>query len=166
MTAVIDWPALDILSQQIHVYLQITGVIGGCTYVSMFFLVQSGRICGNGVLYPCMQLFAASCVLASLTTAFNLAAFVIQVCFILIAAYGIWYRITGRLSARLERVSASGQAPRHIEIAHHRSLAGADAQSRAPANLHSSPVTMQADRGGQGHSRQMNGPDIGWGQRP
>ncbi len=103
MTALIDWLVSTFQAQPLHFALQVTGVIGSCVYVCGFFLVQSGRICGNGVLYPFMQMFAANCILASLTTAFNLAAVIVQVSFILIAAFGIWYRLTGRISARLER---------------------------------------------------------------
>ena len=79
MTALIDWRVSTFQAQPLHFSLQVTGVIGSCVYVCRFFLVQSGRICGNGVLYPFMQMFAADCFLASRTTAFNLAAIIVQI---------------------------------------------------------------------------------------
>lgn len=148
MTAVIDWLGSVYDAQPLHVSLQITGVIGSVTYVGAFFLVQSGRICGNAVSYPCMQIFAAGCVLASLTTAFNLAAFVIQVSFILIALYGIWYRVSGRLSARLDRSAVLNQGSQPIEIAHLQGPTDMEAPSAAPANLQLPPLIRQADGGG------------------
>lgn len=129
MTAAIDWLVSAYDAQPLHVSLQIAGVIGSVTYVGAFFLIQSGRICGNGVSYPCIQILAAGCVLASLTTAFNLAAFVIQVSFILIALYGIWYRVSGRLSARLDRSGARKSAPKRREFAQRQAPADTVAQS-------------------------------------
>ncbi len=95
----------------VHVILQSIGVFGSLTYVCVFFLVQSGRLCGNGILFPCCQLLAALCVAASLATAFNLAAFVIQISFIAIALYGIWFRLSGRISAQRDRSGAARSEP-------------------------------------------------------
>ncbi len=162
MTGAIDWLILDFATLPLHVAFQSIGVIGSLIYICSFFLIQSGRICTNRVLYPCMQLFAANCVLISLTTAFNLAAVIVQVSFILIALYGIWYRITGRLNTRLERLTKPCPEPLVQEIAHHKGLAGTDAQSLAPANLQTSPVVLRAALGGQGHSGRLDGPDTGW----
>ena len=97
-----------------HVILQFIGVLGSLTYVCIFFLLQSGRLCGNGILYPACQLCAAICVAASLTTAFNLAAFVIQISFIAIALYGIWFRLSGRIAANRDR---SGAFPAQVVTA-------------------------------------------------
>lgn len=157
----IEWLPPELHGESMHASLQMIGVIGSCTYVCVFFLIQSGRICGNGVLYPILQVFAASCVLSSLTTAFNLAAFIIQFSFILIALYGIWYRVSGRLSGRLERCAAMTQPSQVSDIAHHHGPAGTDAQSAAPSRLDLSPYILQAERGGLSHSGQLSGSDPG-----
>lgn len=149
MTTVIDWLGSVYDAQPLHVSLQITGVIGSVTYVGAFFLVQSGRICGNGVSYPCIQILAAGCVLASLTTAFNLAAFVIQVSFILIALYGIWYRVSGRLSARLDRSGAIKQPSKRIELVQSQVSTDTDAHSATPIYPRRSPVLSQTDEDSQ-----------------
>lgn len=90
-----------------HAALQIIGTIGCIIYVGGYLLVQSGRICGNSVGYSTSKLAAASFVLASLLTSFNLAAFLIQISFIAISLYGIWYRLSGRISARRDRSGAA-----------------------------------------------------------
>lgn len=113
MSAVVSQFSLPVDMPTIHVVLQCIGVLGSLTYVCVFFLVQSGRLCGNSVVYPCCLLIAATCVAASLSTAFNLAAFLIQVSFISISIFGIWYRISGRMSARLQRSSAMEMPDRH-----------------------------------------------------
>ncbi len=157
----IDWLPSELHAESWHASLQLVGLVGSFTYVCVFFLVQAGRICGNGILYPLLQLLAASCVLASLTTAFNLAAVIIQFSFILIAIYGIWYRVSGRLSARLDRSAAATAPTPAFEIAHRPEPADADAQSSAPDILRFSPSNMRADRGGQSHSEPLDGSDLG-----
>lgn len=89
-----------------HILLQSIGVLGSIAYVAGFFLVQSGKLCGNGLLYPCSKLFAAICVSLSLLTAFNLAALLIQISFITIALYGICFRLSRQISARRDRFAA------------------------------------------------------------
>lgn len=108
MSVVLSSITLPLDMPTLHTFLQVIGVLGSFTYVSVFFLVQTGRLCGNGVIYPCCQLAAAICVAISLSTAFNLAAFLVQVSFIAISAYGIFYRVSGRIASRLPRVAVSG----------------------------------------------------------
>lgn len=91
----------------VHIILQLIGVLGSIAYVGGFFLVQSGKLCGNGLVYPFSNLFAAICVSLSLMTAFNLASLLIQISFIAIASYGIWYRISGRIVAGRDRSGAT-----------------------------------------------------------
>ena len=76
-----------------HAHLQAIGAVGSLIYVAGFLMLQSGRLCGNGLAYPASKLVAAVCVLASLTTAFNLAAFLTQLSFVAIAFYGIGFRL-------------------------------------------------------------------------
>ena len=79
-----------------HGPLQALGAAGSLIYVAGFLMLQSGRLCGNGLAYPVSKLIAALCVLASLCTAFNLAAFLTQVSFVAIAFYGIGFRLRRR----------------------------------------------------------------------
>ena len=69
--------------------LQLIGVFGFILYVGAFSAIQTGRLCGNGILFSINQVIAASCVLIGLAGAFNLASFMIQVSYISIGLYGI-----------------------------------------------------------------------------
>ena len=80
--------------------LQAIGLVGFMLYVGAFSAIQSGRLCGNGILFSTNQVVAASCVLISLLGAFNLASFLIQVSYIGIGIYGIAIR---RRHARTNR---------------------------------------------------------------
>jgi len=126
-----------------HSLLQIIGTIGSLIYVGGFLLVQSGRMDGNSVSYSSSKLIAAICVLASLLTAFNLASFLIQISFIAIALYGIWYRLSGRISAQLDRSSAAAVSiPVMSHVAHRTGPADNDARYAAPATLYRHPTRM------------------------
>lgn len=140
--------------QTLNAILQIIGVIGSITYIVGFLLLQSGRICGNGLFYPLSKFFAACCVLASLTTAFNFASFLIQISFMAIALYGVWLRVTGRITARLDR-SAAAQTSGTLHSAPHIKPATADARSPALALLQTSPGDL---RGHQGDPDSSDGP--------
>ena len=72
--------------------LQICGVIGAVIYVGGFALVQVGHACGNGTGYSLSKIIAAVLVLASLSGAFNLGAFLIQVGFIVFGLWGLFRR--------------------------------------------------------------------------
>ena len=71
---------------------QAIGVFGFLIYISTFFSVQTGFLCGNGVCFPILQVIAASCVLISLSSAYNLASFMIQTSYITIGLFGIILR--------------------------------------------------------------------------
>ncbi len=73
--------------------LQMVGVLGFVLYVGGFFLIQNGSVCGNGIMYPLSKVIAATCVLISLTSAFNLASFLIQCSYIAIGLYGVGKRL-------------------------------------------------------------------------
>jgi hypothetical protein len=75
--------------QQYPKVLQIIGVIGFSLYITAFTLLQTGRICGNSVGYTCFVITAASCVLVSLISAFNLAAFLIQASYVCLGLFGL-----------------------------------------------------------------------------
>lgn len=76
--------------------LQVIGVFGFSLYITAFTLLQTGRICGNSVGYTCFVVTAASCVLISLVTAFNLAAFLIQSSYVCIGLFGLARRFVIR----------------------------------------------------------------------
>ena len=75
------------------------GLIGvGLTLVA-FYLLQSGRLRGEGLTYQLMNAIGAFAVLLSLLYAFNLSAFVLEGLWLVISVYGI---VRGR---RLRRAS-------------------------------------------------------------
>ncbi len=81
------------LHETLHPYLQMIGRLGCATYVANFFLLVRGRLHVHRVLFPALRCVAARCVLASLITAFNLAAAMTQICFLLIGIHGISARL-------------------------------------------------------------------------
>ena len=72
---------------------ELIGVIGFMLYIGGFFSVQSGFLCGNGITFPILQVTAASFVLISLSTAYNLPSFMIQTSYIAIGLFGIALRL-------------------------------------------------------------------------
>ncbi|MFT5799537.1 MAG: hypothetical protein ACI84R_003614 [Candidatus Azotimanducaceae bacterium] len=90
--------------------LQTIGVFGFLLYVGAFSAIQSGYLCGNGILFPVNQVVAATCVLIGLAGAFNLASFLIQVSYIGIGMYGIIKR------RRRERSNVSRFSSRYSSI--------------------------------------------------
>ncbi|WP_093323712.1 CBU_0592 family membrane protein [Shimia haliotis] len=69
--------------------LQKVGVFGFSLYILAFTCLQTGKVCGNSALYTGLVVCAASCVLISLASAFNLAAFLIQSSYVLIGVFGL-----------------------------------------------------------------------------
>jgi hypothetical protein len=90
--------------------LQVIGVFGFMLYVGAFSAIQTGLLCGNGVIFSINQVVAACCVLIGLAGAFNLASFLIQVSYIGIGTYGIalrWRRARSTMQrSSVLRVSA------------------------------------------------------------
>ncbi len=82
------------------------GVIGFMLYIGGFFSVQSGILCGNGIPFPMLQVCAASCVLVSLSSAYNLPSFMIQTSYIAIGLFGIALRLR---RVRSNRVRSGAQ---------------------------------------------------------
>ena len=75
------------------------GVIGVFFYIGSFAAVQAEWISGDGIGYSLANVIAASCVIVSLTAEFNLASFIIQVCFISVGLIGIARRLLMNRSA-------------------------------------------------------------------
>jgi predicted membrane protein len=97
--------------QQHPQILQLIGVVGFSLYITAFTLLQTGRICGNSIGYTCFVVTAASCVLISLVTAFNLAAFLIQASYVCLGLFGL----SRRYVLRKMRQSKMRQSQSHPE---------------------------------------------------
>ncbi len=79
---------------------QLCGILGFGIYITSFLSVQTGRLCGNSIHFPMLQVTAASLVLISLTSAYNLASFLIQTSYICIGLFGICLRLLRARNAR------------------------------------------------------------------
>ncbi|MCG8494194.1 MAG: hypothetical protein MI743_21465 [Sneathiellales bacterium] len=90
---------------------EICGVMGFLAYLASFAFLQLGFIDGNGACYPSLKILAAILVLISLTDAFNLAAALTQISFILIGVTGLALRFLG---LRRKNWRMRGAAPDEI----------------------------------------------------
>ena len=69
---------------------QYIGIAGAVTYLLSYFLLQLGKIDGNGNFYAFMNMLAAIFVMVSLTTHFNIGSMIIQISFISLSLYAIF----------------------------------------------------------------------------
>lgn len=68
----------------------LVGMAGvGCVLVA-YFLLQAGRMASTTPAYSWLNIAGSSAILVSLTHAFNLSSFVIQVAWIAISLWGLW----------------------------------------------------------------------------
>lgn len=65
------------------------GLVGVFLILLAYFLLQTEKISSDQLTYPVLNLMGAALILISLTQTFNLASFVIEVCWIGISVYGI-----------------------------------------------------------------------------
>lgn len=65
------------------------GLLGVALTLVAFFLLQDGRVRGDGLPYQLMNAFGAFAVVLSLLYAFNLSAFVLEALWLAISIYGI-----------------------------------------------------------------------------
>ncbi len=65
------------------------GLLGVLVYLGSYAVLQLGLINGQSYLYASLNILAASCVLFSLTTAYNTSSMLIQVFWIIISIAGI-----------------------------------------------------------------------------
>lgn len=79
------------------------GLIGVALILVAYFLLQIRKLDQKGVPYSILNLLGAIFILISLIFDWNLPAFVIEVCWLLISAYGIY-----RATRRTEPKPASG----------------------------------------------------------
>lgn len=75
---------------------QIVGLVGFIAYLTGFAALQFRLVDGSGVFFSVINIFAAVCVLISLTEAFNLASALIQISWILIGIAGLLLRLLSR----------------------------------------------------------------------
>jgi hypothetical protein len=66
------------------------GIAGVALVLVAYFLLQSGRLAASAPAYSWLNLLGSLAILVSLTHAFNLSSFVIQIAWIAISAYGLW----------------------------------------------------------------------------
>ena len=65
------------------------GLVGTLMVLAAFFLLQAGRLHGNGITYQLLNLFGAGGVLVSLLGTFNVSVFLLEAVWVAISAYGI-----------------------------------------------------------------------------
>jgi len=84
-------------------WYDLAGLAGVCATLLAFFLLQDGRLRGDGLPYQLLNAAGALAVLVSLLYAFNLSAFVLEGLWLLISLYGI---VRGRQRRRTRRDGA------------------------------------------------------------
>ena len=82
-------------------WYDLVGFIGTLMILGAFFLLQAGKMAGDGVTYQLLNLFGAVAVLVTLLGKFNLAVFVLESAWVLVSAYGLWRSRKGRVSQTL-----------------------------------------------------------------
>lgn len=71
------------------------GLVGTLMVLAAYFLLQAGRLHGNGMLYQLLNLFGAAGVLASLYGTFNVSVLLLMTVWIAITVYGLVRTIKG-----------------------------------------------------------------------
>lgn len=101
MEPILGLMGLDGSAQGVERFAQPIGILGVLTYLASYFALQIGMIRGQGYLYPSLNVIAASMVLVSLMTEFNLPAAIIQISFIAISVIGLCRHGLGQFMLRL-----------------------------------------------------------------
>ena len=96
-----------------------SGTVGVGFYLGSYFLLQIGVIRGSGLTYALMNLAAASFVLISLMSEFNLFSAIIQVSWIVISVFGLTRLF---IRTRAVRFSPEEEAFRADKLQHMSSL--------------------------------------------
>lgn len=65
------------------------GMVGTLMVLGAFFLLQAGRVHGNGLSYQLLNLFGAAAILVSLWGNFNISVFLLEAAWIAVSFYGI-----------------------------------------------------------------------------
>ena len=82
--------------QIIDLIYNITGIIGVSLIIITYFLLQAGKMKGDDLLYPLINLVGAIMVLISLYRFYNLASVIIEIFWIIISIYGIFKALKKR----------------------------------------------------------------------
>lgn len=67
----------------------VAGFIGVVFILLAYLLLQLGRMQSNTVLFSAINAVGSALIILSLLQSFNLSAFVIEVCWLLISLYGV-----------------------------------------------------------------------------
>lgn len=70
-------------------WYDIVGLLGTLMILGAYFLLQAGRLAGNGLQYQLLNLFGAAGILVSLVGSFNLSVFLLELAWIGVSAFGI-----------------------------------------------------------------------------
>ena len=70
-------------------WYDVVGLLGSLTILLAYFLLQAGRLAGNGIVYQLLNLFGAAGVLLSLAGAFNVSVALLEGAWVLVSAYGL-----------------------------------------------------------------------------
>ena len=79
----------------IHWY-DVAGLAGVAVMLWAFYLLQAGKVRGDSFSYQLMNALGAGAVLLSIVHDFNLSAFVIETCWVVISIYGMIRARRGR----------------------------------------------------------------------
>ncbi len=81
-------------------WYDIAGFIGVATLLGGYTLLQMGRIPGNGVAYPALNLIGSLAIMISLVKDWNASAFVLEAVWALVSIYGIIKGLKARHSGQ------------------------------------------------------------------
>lgn len=65
------------------------GITGVACVLAAFFMLQIEKVRGDSLLYLLLNLVGACLLIVSLTVTFNLASFIIEVCWLAISLFGL-----------------------------------------------------------------------------
>jgi hypothetical protein len=88
-----DWVA-------VFAWYDVVGLVGSLTILLAYFLLQAGRLSGNGIAYQLLNLFGAAGVLLSLAGAFNISVALLEGAWVLVSAYGLVRTLRARRRQR------------------------------------------------------------------
>jgi hypothetical protein len=77
-------------------WFDVCGMVGVALVLAAYALLTAGRLVAQRPLYLLLNLAGSAAILVSLTQAFNLSAFIIQVAWIAISIYGLLRAWRGR----------------------------------------------------------------------
>ncbi len=66
------------------------GLAGTASVLLAFFLLQAGKLHGQGIVFQMLNLVGSLGILVSLYGKFNLSVFLLEATWALISGYGIW----------------------------------------------------------------------------